>query len=782
MHFATVAFLLGVLICQMLPSLPSFSTAWFILPLIVCIFYFPQLRFYCWLALGLCWAIFRAQLFFAQALPIVLEGQELIVEGFISDLPHRKQDGWQFDFTPTRLLTPDKQVITDIGRLRLSWHKTAMHLQTGQQWRFTVRLQRARGFSNPLISDYSRTLYQQGIHATGSIRPKGEQQLLSTPTHWQLNTFRESLAQQLQIATHHHPLTGILIALAIGEQQWISAEQWSVFRKTGIAHLVAISGLHIGLLAYIGFWICSHFVGMTIYGYALICQRLRYPSWGRFIHFPVVFPAAFVSLLIALSYSLLAGFSIPTQRTVVMICTLVIALLGLRQLSKGTAFSLALLVVLIYDPTAVLNSGFWLSFGAVACILVAVQGRQTPPHRIQRVIHQYGYVQFAITLGLIPLTLNFFGSFSLVSLIANTIAIPIFSFLLVPLNLFALSLIDISPTLSHFLLQLCLWGLENVWWLMEQLSALTWSSLQIASPPLWITVIALIGVGIFLLPRGFPARWVGFIWLLPLFFYPPSRPTQGSVWLTVLDVGQGLSIVIQTAQHTVLYDTGVRSYTGFNTGKIVVVPFLQAQGIQRIDTLIVSHGDSDHSGGLVDILNNLQVTQFISSAEIVRQYPQAQHCQAGQQWTYDDVQFHVLHPQADFYSQENNMSCVLKISTPQGSILLTSDIEKTAEQALLRTQAQYLPADILLAPHHGSKTSSNPNFLAQVNPRYVVFSTGYRNPYKFPHVEVVKRYQSQGITIIDTVSSGAITFHIDAEKGISPPIENKKVQKHYWQN
>ncbi|EIJ43570.1 DNA internalization-related competence protein ComEC/Rec2 [Beggiatoa alba B18LD] len=779
MRLATVAFFLGVLLSQNLPTLPTFSVVWFIIPLLILSFYTPRLRFICWFTLGVCWVVFRAQLFFAQALPLVLEGQEVLAEGYIIDLPNRKGNGWQFDFAPTRLITKDKQVISNVGHIRLSWYKSSAELRTGQQWLFTIKLQRARGFSNPFTSDYSQTLYQQGIQATGSIRPKGKQQLLKEASRWQINVLREYFAKQIQVMTEHHPFSGILIALSVGEQQWISPEQWNVFRQTGIAHLVAISGLHIGLLAGLSFWLSRQCLGFMIYWYGFVCHRYGFVCSGKILHLPTMLPAAMVSLFVAFSYSLLAGFSIPTQRSLVMISVFAIALLGLRQLSTGSAFSLALLAVLIYDPTAVLSNGFWLSFGAVACILLAIQGRHVPTHKILRIIHQYGYVQLAVTLGLIPVTLYFFGYFSLSSLLANTIAIPIFSFFLVPLNLFAMLLSDIFPTLSYLLFQLCLYVLGHVWLLMEYLASLSWSSVHTSVPPFWTVLTALIGVMILLLPKGFSARWIGGIWLLPLFFMPIQRPMQGETWITILDVGQGLAVFIQTATHTVLYDTGMQSYTGFNTGKIVVVPFLIAQDIKNLDTLIVSHGDSDHSGGLNEVLKQITVKQLISTDKIVKKYPQAQRCQAGQQWIYDDVHFQILHPAQGFYSQENNMSCVLKISTPQQSILLTSDIEKLAENNLLRTNAEALKADILLAPHHGSKTSSTPSFVEKVNPQYVVFSTGYRNTYKFPHTEVLIRYQTHGVMMLNTATDGAIQFRLN-QTGELLPLKNKEEQKRYW--
>jgi competence protein ComEC len=457
--------------------------------------------------------------------------------------------------------------------------------------------------------------------------------------------------------------------------------------------------------------------------------------------------------LTALLYALLAGFAVPAQRTAYMLCVVALSLAGGRVLAPSRTLCLALLVVLLFDPWAVLAAGFWLSFGAVGVLLYVGSAQVGAGQGWREKLRAWGWLQWAATLASLPVLLLVFQQFSLVSPLANALAIPVVSFIVTPLALLA-ALIPWWPILwlAHGVLE----------WLMLFINyCATWPVWQAPAPPLWAALLAGCGVQVCLLPRGVPGRGLGLFFLMPAMFWPVEQVPEGEARVSILDVGQGLASFVQTRQHRLIYDPGPLYSAESDAGQRVVVPYLRALGINQVDMLIVTHKDSDHAGGAASVLSSLQVGEFRSSMADVG----AQPCLAGQSWLWDGVLFEMLHPTlapAAVNVKTNHLSCVLRVTAAGKRILLTSDIEAADEAALLQRYPGQLAADVLLVPHHGSKTSSTEAFLAAVNAPQAVIPVGYRNHYGHPKAAVLARYESMGTRLWRTDRDGAVQVDLQA--------------------
>lgn len=459
------------------------------------------------------------------------------------------------------------------------------------------------------------------------------------------------------------------------------------------------------------------------------------------------------------SWDMLAGFGIPAQRTLYMLGVVALALVSGRALHARQVLGAALLLVLLFDPWAVRAAGFWLSFGAVALLFYVANGRLGQGHWLVAWLR----AQWAILLGLMPLLLALFQQFSLVSPFANALAIPVVSLVVTPLTLLgAVPGFAWAFDLAHALL---IPLMDFLHWLATWPGAL-W---QQHAPPPWAVPLALLGAAWLLLPRGFPARGLGAVLFLPLFFIPPERPAAGELAVTVLDVGQGQAVHVRTATHDLIFDTGPDFGGAADAGNRILVPYLRAVGVMRLDRLIVSHADSDHAGGAESLL------AAVPAGSVERR------CVAGDVWEWDGVRFHVLHPPAADYARKlpsNALSCVLKIDADQGSVLIPADIEGKAERELLERHGAALRADILVAPHHGGKKTSSPAFVAAVGAREVIFPVGYRNRFGHPHPEVVERYA--GANIHRTDRDGAVTLKVGA--GGTAIVHEREARRRYWHN
>nr|WP_164504207.1 DNA internalization-related competence protein ComEC/Rec2 [Nitrosomonas sp. HPC101] len=704
------------------------------------------------LGAGFFWAALWAQIRLADELPHEWEGRDISVVGVISEMPQFTPQSMRFQFEVERVLTADAVVPEHV---QLSWYRDGSHdggvlprITAGERWQLTVRLKRPHGSANPHVLDYEARLLERNVRATGYVRAEQDNkrpEIQEIHPAYFFERKRDEIRSQFQHYLAGYPYAGVLVALTVGDQRAIPSEQWETFARTGTTHLMAISGSHITLLA-----------GMV---FLLMYRAWRYGSLSLWL--PARKFALVCGLIVAIGYALLAGFAVPVRRALFMMAIIVAAFWGNQRVRTLPVLGWVLLLVVVLDPWSVIAPGFWLSFAAVALICLVISGRIGQSGAIV----SWMRIQWAITLGLFPLLLILFQQISLISPIANAVAIPVITFIIVPLALLAtIPGLEFLLLIAHPVLQVTMMVLH---WLGE-LPLATW---QQHAPPLWTVIAAIAGVIWLLLPggpglgisAGFPARWLGILAGIPLFLIAPEKPAAGELWLTVLDVGQGLSVVVRTRNHAMLYDTGPR-YGESDSGKYVILPFLRGEGIQTLDKMIVSHVDSDHSGGALSVLAGVKTRTLLAS--IAKDHPIRQavfdnrHCLAGDAWWWDGVYFEILHPlETDFSIQKhktNEMSCVIKITSAHGSVLLPGDIGKKTEAALLDRAGNALVSNVLVVPHHGSRSSSSPEFVRQVNPDYVIFTVGYRSRFGHPHPEIVELYREQGGLLRRSDHDGAI--------------------------
>lgn len=757
MRLATLAFLTGIILLQGMSSLPvgrEICYVFILLPL----FYYRPLRIPLMFLFGFAWALFRGQLILLEQLPEPLIKQDLEIEGVVIGLTEDKGRYQQFRFKIEHMELQG-QIYPGPGLVRLNWYKTQRVLRPGDRYRLTVRLKPPNGMMNPAGFDYEAWLFQQRIRATGYVRNKAPVVFLGQDagTVARLHRLRSAAAERITRLSLPGDSQALIVALAIGERSEVSSEQWQVLRSTGTTHLLAISGLHIGLVAGLAFWL-GRFV------------------WSRSLRLMLAMPAqqagAIFAIVIATLYAAMAGFSIPTQRALIMVLIMMWGWLSRRSYAPSTLLSYAALGVLVWDPLATLSAGFWLSFVAVATILLLLPGQ----HR-QGLLWRWGRLQTGIFIGLMPLLLFWFQSVSLSAPLVNLLAIPWISLVVMPLLFAAMLLLMVSDVLAQLFLHLAQYSLDGLFWAMRWLVEHSSLFIHLASPDSWGLMFAGLGVIWLLLPQGIPSRWLGGIWLLPLFLPANDELGNGEARFTLLDVGQGLAAVIETRDHVMVFDTGPAYSAQFNTGETVVLPYLHQQGWSRLDLLLISHGDNDHIGGASSVINAMPIDRLLTSVPALLSGSDA--CLAGQAWNWNQVNFELLHPGLSYKGRasENNRSCVLKVTTNHGSILLTGDIERAGEEYLLKTGTAKLTADYLVAPHHGSRSSSTEAFVRAIRSDYVLFPVGYLNRYHFPHQDVRQRFQ--GAAQYDTASHGALIVELSAgSDGV--PVAYRQKARRYW--
>lgn len=749
-------------------------------------------------SISFCWAATFAQFRLSDELPKNWQQKSITLIGVISSLPEQTEHGERFEFDVEQVLTKaddSKSKSLNVPKhISLSFYPKGFNAKTplnppnsansanyskpisqfhaGQRWQFSVKLKRPHGTYNPHGFDFEAWALAQNIRATGTISNKSGNKKLQNfvfKPAYIVEYCREKIGNRISHSLAGKPYAGVIRALVVGDDSQISTDNWTVYLRTGTNHLMSISGLHITMLA-----------GLTFAFTAFIWRRIP-----RLVLLMPTRKAATISgLVIAILYACLAGLSVPTQRTLFMLMTFALALIIGRNIAISRALAIALMVVVLIDPWAVIAPGFWLSFCAVAFIAYVTVGRLQAPHWLATAIH----TQWAITLGLLPILIVLFGQTSIVSPLANAFAIPIISLIVVPFSILGSFLpTDFVLQGAHSVLEWCMLALN---WLAN-LPLAVW---QQAAPPKWALYVAIIGVLWLLLPCGFPQRWLGFILLMPLFFVPIKKLDAGAMQVSVLDVGQGLSVVVKTKNHVLLYDAGSRYTSQSDAGSRVVVPYLRGEGVNKLDGFIVSHNDTDHSGGAASVLAQMPVNWLATSfdvpddwyAEKNTQPKKTINCFAGQTWQWDKVKFEVLNPSLESYANaeisDNNRSCVLKISSQFGSILLTGDIEKSAEAALLQANeedANKLASDVLIAPHHGSKTSSTSDFVQAVNAKQVIFTVGYLNRFKHPKPMIETRYINSGATRFRSDYHGALIINFTQNQ--APNIASWRLERpKYW--
>lgn len=773
MRVVSLGFLIGVVLLQQLATVPPVLASISLLVLIPLAFYFPRWRFLLCIGTGFLWASAMAHFTLVNSLDASLEGKDLVVEGYISSLPEKMHRRVQFHFNPVSI-RKDGIPKPLSGKILLNWYGFAPNVKAGEFWRLQVRLKRPHGFMNPGGFDYEGWLFQQGIRAKGYVRKANDinRRLSDTSYTYPMEQFRQALRDRLLEVIDNHPLRGIVSALALGDRQYISMAQWEVLTRTGTSHLVAISGLHVGLVAGFAFFVAS--------------RMWRFSARAVTI-WPASRAGALFALMAASFYALLAGFSIPTQRALVMVVVVMVAIMVQRRIRPSNLLALALLLVLVLDPLAVLSPGFWLSFAAVAVILYGMAGRVGKETSWRKWWWQWGRVQWLVTLGLFPVLILLFQKASLVSPLANIVAVPWVSLVTVPLVLTGVVFLTVAPALANILLGLAIKSLEGLWWFLQNLGDWSYSQWYQGMPEPWVVIGALFGVILMLAPRGIPGRWVGTVWLLPIIFTGGGDLAEGEAQFALLDVGQGLSAVVRTQNHTLVFDTGPRFSSGFNTGGAVVAPYLRARGVHSIDTLVISHGDNDHVGGAIVLASQVPVKRTISSIPDELETLAAVNCLAGDHWQWDGVSFEVLNPATNMPRRKgrkaNNRSCVLRVQAGKDSVLLTGDIERGTEQWLVSRYREKLASTVMVIPHHGSKTSSSPAFIDVVSPEIAMFPVGYRNRYGFPRDVVVRRYESRKVSLFDSARHGCIELRLGgSEKPLKTIQTWRQSGAHYWHN
>lgn len=745
-------------------------------------------------AIGFAWAGLFAQAYLAQELPKEWEGRDVTVIGTIDSLPYYFEQGVRFNLAVERVLEQGEDIPDIPTRLALSWYsafrtdelQAVGKVQPGERWRLTVRLRRPHGNANPYGFDYEVWLLEQNLRATGYVRPdrsspvRNERLDVFVPAFGNVvQASRAWLRDRIHDALPDKEYAGVIVALVIGDQRAIAQSDWTVFNRTGVGHLISISGLHITMIS-----------GL----FAALAFALWRRSFFTRASLPLVLPAqkaaALAGVAMALLYVLLAGFGVPAQRTLYMLTVVALALWFGRITNVSHVLCMALGVVVLLDPWAVLWPGFWLSFGAVAIILYASAGRaqaqQSPEasHSARWIVALKGaaHTQYVVTIGLVPLTVLLFGQISLVSPIANAFAIPLISFLVTPLALVGSVLpAPLAGWLLGFAHLMVEWLAIGLQWL-SGFSFAVWSA---PIPAWWQFIPGLLGTLWMLAPAGWPLRWLGLACLLPLVLNAATHPKKGEMWVTAFDVGQGTSLLIETPHRRLLYDTGPAYSSESDGGNRVILPYLKARGIARLDGMVVSHSDVDHAGGALSVLEEIEVDWVSSSLSaehlVVERARSHTRCVAGQSWTWDDMHFEMLHPSPGIYEsakwKPNARSCTLKITLGTRSILLPGDIEAAQEAELLESRSGQLRASVLIAPHHGSGTSSTTPFLNAVQPDIAVFQVGYRNRYRHPKAEVYERYGRLGIDRIRTDDSGAVTMRFGAELDVR---EYRAEHARYW--
>jgi len=747
----------GVLWVQQLAALPDLWLLAISAPMALaarlrCRGHWPALVASLWLGLsvGAGDATLRAQWRLDDRLAVALEGQGLALSGVVVGLPQHAVDGARFMFAPDQ--AADRPVLPH--QLRLSWYASGRdgimppRLSPGDRLELRVRLRRPTSQFNPGGFDQAGWYLAHGIGAKGHVREGTRVAHASAPS---IDRLRDHLRQWIE-HNANPDVAPLLVAMAVGEQGAITEAQWTVLRDTGTAHLVAISGLHVSIIAVLA----AGLVGVVWRRVPWLALRL--PT-GRAV--------IVAGMCVALVHGALAGYGIPVMRAVIMLSVAAIATWRTRRPPAGRVLLLALVSVLLLDPWAVLSAGFWLSFGAVSALMLVLAGRAGPMGRAMQFLRS----QWAIGVLSVPMLLSAFGQISLVAPLANLVAIPVVSLLVVPVLLLA------SATQLAWLLSVPGFVLQRLMAVLSHMAGWPMASWTGAVPPTVLLCFAALGAFLLLLPRGTPMRLSGLgLWAVAL-AWSPAQPADGSFDARVFDVGQGLAVRIRTRAHVLMYDAGRSYYRGGDAGRSVVLPALRHEGVDRLDRLVLSHDDSDHTGGAGSLLAGLTVAQITAGAGVHVPGRVVAPCLAGDTWDWDGVHFAWLSPSADDREDDdNNRSCVLLVRGRTGSMLLTGDIQRQAEARLVARGVA--PLSVVVAPHHGSKSSSSEALIDAVQARHVVFSAGLGNVYGHPAPVVVSRWTDAGAQTWNTAHGGMIDIRWAGEE----PVLTRHADAHqrYW--
>ncbi|WP_020412949.1 DNA internalization-related competence protein ComEC/Rec2 [Microbulbifer variabilis] len=745
---------------------------------------------------GSSWALFSNQAVLDQRLPLWAHGSDHFLDIEVTSLPEiRSVDGGSWQRDPgvnirfqAKVVSTNEDIVSG-SLLYLTWYRVTpsalVQLRGNSHWRLPVRLKRPRGSVNPYGFDYEGWLLRRGVYATGYVRPKDlNPEWLGQG--WGLAKIRDVFREALRELPIERP--ALAAALLLGDRSGLSGEEREILQRTGTAHLLAISGLHVGMVA----------------GFLLLIGNMISRSAGVFIGaslrlLPVILASSGV-----LVYTLLAGAPLSAQRAMVMTWVLLLAWQWRRRIGAGFAFALALTLVLVIQPLAFYEAGFWLSFAAVAALLLGFGGRQVIGKGHQDQGREGGWrslprvadtlnaflqllrSQWLVALGLILPSVVYFSGYSSGGLLLNLLAIPWLGLLILPALM--LGALLINTALGHLFLSFAGWQLDLLLQLLERADRYlpTWQAL---SPPQGVLMLSVVAgcLLMLLMPRGMPGRNLGWLFLLPLIqpVLPLPATEREGLTFAVLDVGQGLALVLYSSRGKLVVDAGPVSNSGWSAGNTIVAPFLSGRGIDQLDALIVSHGDQDHAGGVEGVLSGKSVSNLYAPGKLGQKLAAgldvfSKTCVAGKEEKFGDINIRWLWPeQVTVTGEENDHSCVALVEWGEVRILLTGDISAAVERRLLMTYPQFVPVDVLVAPHHGSKTSSSMALLNWAKPRHVVFSAGFRHHFGHPHSEVVARYHEVGARIFNTADSGAVEFFW-GENALEPEIFIARSAPRFW--
>ena len=716
----------------------------------------------------------------AETLPAALEGRDVVVTGVVASLPQQGPSGLRFRFEVDAGGAPEGVPSVIALGWYAGFHEDAalvqprLALRAGQRWRFTVRLRQPHGNLNPHGFDYELSLLEQGVRATGYVRDAPTTLLDASAGH-PIERLRQRVRDAIYARVADRRAAGVLAALAIGDQGAIERDDWDLFRNTGVAHLMSISGLHVTMFA----WLAGVLIGALWRRSTRAMRRLPAPSaarWG--------------GLFAATAYAFLAGWGVPSQRTVWMLATVTLLQAGGLRWPWALVLLSAAFVVTVLDPWALTQAGFWLSFMAVGLLMASsaatgVRGQDSDqaaagwrgwPKRFAASVRGDLRTQVIATLGLTPLTLVFFQQVSLVGFVANLVAIPLVTLVITPLALVGIAAAPLW-SLGAAIVQ----GLDA---LLVRLAATPGAVWTVAVAPWWAQLAGLLAAVLVVLPVPWRAKLIAVPLALALLVPPTTLPREGSFDVVAADIGQGTAVLVRTRDHALLFDSGPQYSRESDAGQRVLVPLLRGRGEGHLDLLILSHRDNDHVGGARTLLGAIDVASLSSSLEdghpLLEAARDPHRCIAGQRWRWDGVDFAVLAPGADDYERAlrpNAMSCVLRVAGGGRSVLLTGDIEREQEAGLVAALGAGLRSDVLVVPHHGSKTSSSASFLDAVRPGIAVFQAGYRNRFGHPAEEVLDRYRERGIAIVASPSCGAWQWRAD---GAAAGECQRDVARRYW--
>jgi competence protein ComEC len=694
---------------------------------------------------GVCLGAFlfylAAQELIASRIPEAIAGDSIVVEVEVEGFPSRNGSTVSFVANPIS----DERLPE---RIRLSWFEPPVNLHGGDSWRVEVRLRRPRGNRNPGSFDYESWLFRERIGAVGYVVSGWRNHLLGSDSGGVRQRVRRRFVNRVQALIDDPEQASVLVALVVGARHLISRDQWQRYAVTGTSHLMAISGLHIGLAA-----------GMAYFSALFVAGMMRSRRNNHRV-------AILISIAAAILYAQLSGFAIPARRATLMLVLAGVALMRGRQPDLLTILSATCIVIIVADPLSTMVPGFVLSFAAVV-ILIWIGRRDSSLLTLQSML----------LCGLLPLTAILFDRISLAALPVNLLALPLVSLVVVPLSLLGLLLDGSLQVLGDPLLRLAGGGIALLEMGLRFASSLEWSSVSIVtlSGAGWLyVVLPLIWV---LLPPGWPGRHVAWVGVVAVIVYKPQLPKAGCAVVDVLDVGQGLAVAVQTRGHFMLYDSGPSFRSGGSAAHSVILPYLRSRGIDAIDQMIISHSDLDHAGGAAVIAAEIPVDRMLAGEPLnqVTSVP----CHAGQRWTYDGIEFRILHPNADLLLDGNDSSCVLLLEAGGFRMLFSGDIEKMAELSLI--QRQVLPSvDVVLVPHHGSRTSSTNPFVRALMPSIAIVSAAHGNQWGFPKQDIVQRWEAVGATVLNTATAGAIELRFCAASGLQSIRRYRADNRRIW--